>query len=129
MSPEIRQTEEGQDPERRRDLAWIEENRAILWLVATVAFEEIGYGCLHIDLSEETAGRGQRVSYYAEGEIEAEPGGTLRRLLDAYDPDREFVAVLQKVRGQRHAYLGLRPSAGWYAEMQSQTSYHKPPGE
>lgn len=72
--------------ERKKDLDWIEENRDVFWLTATVAFEEIGRGAIVMDLAVESTGQGDTFSYLAEGELKV-TDERLRELLDTYDPD------------------------------------------
>jgi hypothetical protein len=62
----------GTDEERRQDRGWIAANRALFWLVATVANEEIGRGAIVVDLAAEPAAGKQTFSYFAEGEFELE---------------------------------------------------------
>lgn len=82
-----------------RDLKWIGANRAILWLTATVAFEEFSYGFILIDLTEQDQDQGHPLGSYSEGELEPRQGGELRRLLNGYNPDWEFIALLGRVKG------------------------------
>jgi hypothetical protein len=117
--------------EHQQDRNWIDENRALLWLAATVAFEEIGYGFLVVDLTKKKEDHGHPFAYYSEDELEPEQDedGNLLRLLKEYDPDREFIVMLWKGEGHRDVYLDKRPPAGWYVDMRTQTRYGKQWGE
>ncbi len=95
-----------------QELAWIEENRDIFWLSATVAFEQIGRGVLMVDLISEPQEQGRPFSYYAEGELELQDE-ELQRFLYDYDPDREFIVVLLKPGGRVGVYRDWQPPIGW----------------
>ena len=128
MTPERLNSPDQVSCEREQDFNWIEENRAILWLAATVAFEEIGYGFIVVNLTEQTEDQGNPFGYYSEGELEPQ-NEELRRLLQEYDPDRQFIVVLCKAGGRSDVYLSARPPMGWYVEMRTQTQYQRPPSE
>ena len=112
----------GRDEERQRDRDWIAANRELFWLAATVAYEELGRGAIVVDLAAEPSDEGLTFSYFTEGELELEDED-LHNLLNDYDPDREFVIILQKDEGRAAAYYGYRPLPGWHAEMKIQTPY------
>lgn len=99
---------------RPEDLNWIKDNRTVLWLATTVAFEEIGYGFIFVDLTEQTEGEGHPFGYYSEGELEPQQDGKLRRLLEEYDPDREFISLLWKGEERSDVCVGTRPPMGGY---------------
>jgi len=124
VTQERRRLQEAQQPERSADLAWIEENRALFWLSATVAFEEHGHGVLMVDLISESPDRGHFFSYYAEGELELEDPDLCRYLRD-YDPDREFIVVLLKPGGNSNVYCERRPLLGWETNLRTQTPYQR----
>ena len=124
MKPENQLTDP-ENPERQKDLAWIAENQALFWLVATVAYEEIGYGALLVDLISEPLEQGHPFSYYAEGELELEDKN-IRRLLFTYDPGREFVVALLKPGDQVSVYCGRRPDIGWMSDLTTFTRFLRP---
>lgn len=124
MTPENPDSTDQTSLERQRDLDWIEENRAILWMTATVAFEEIGYGFIAVDLREQTEEKGHKFGYYSEDELDQDEE-ELRSLLQEYDPHRQFVSVLLKGAGRSDIYLSSRPPIGWYTDMESQTQYQR----
>jgi hypothetical protein len=110
------------EQERRPDLEWIEENRILFWLVASTAFEEIGFGALVVDLVSEPLGQGHPFSYYAEGELESQDHN-LRRYLQEYNPSYEFIIVLLKSGGRSEIYCGTRPPIGWMADLERRTRH------
>ena len=123
MSPERIQPSENGGRAEGQDLKWINENREILWLTATVAFVEIGYGLLVVDLTQKMEDQGHPFGYYAEGELEGEDE-VLRAMIQSYDPDRE--CIVQPLNGKERAkYLGTRPAMGWQAEMRTPMIYQK----
>jgi hypothetical protein len=111
-----------EDQERQKDLTWIEENRTLFWLAATVAFEELGYGAVVVDLISKPFAHGHSFGYYTEGEMEPQ-GPELRRHLRDYNPDREFIVLLLKPGGQKDVYLYTRPPIGWEANLETMTQY------
>ena len=121
MTKERQQSPHSSPAERRHDLDWINQNRDIFWLSATMAFEEIGRGALLVDLIHEPLDHGHPFSYYAEGELEI-GDKDLKRYLYDYDPGREFIAVLLKP-DSRAIYLGRRPDIGWMEDLHTRTQY------
>ena len=121
MKPE-NQLADPESPEAEKELAWIAENQTLFWLVATVAYEEIGRGALMVDLIHEPLGHGQPFSYYAEGELELEDKN-IHRLLSVYDPGREFVVALLKTDDRVSAYHGRRPDIDWMSDLTTFTRY------
>lgn len=95
----------------------------------TVAFEEIEYSFIFVDYTEQTEGKGHPFSYYSEGDLEPQQDGELRRLLNEYDPVREFIAILWKGAGRSDVYVGTRPPMGRYVDMRTQTYYLRPQGK
>ena len=124
MSPESLNSPEEISSESQKDLDWINNNREILWLTATVAFEEIGYGFIAVDLRGQENETSNRFGYHSEDELDAKEE-ELQKLLQEYDPDREFIAVLWKDGGRSDIYLGSRPIIGWHTDMRSQTQYQE----
>lgn len=121
MSPERNHKSDEKSKEQQYDLDWIDENRAIFWLSATTAYEELGRGALVVELISESLEQGYPFSYFAEGELEMQED--LKRNLDAYDPGREFILILQKHTGST-IYCGFRPDMGWMADLRTWT-HHK----
>jgi hypothetical protein len=107
--------------ERQKDLDWIEENRDIFWLVATVACELTERGAIVVELQEKSR-TGYNFSYLTRGEIEIQDE-KLDRLIREYDPHREFVVVLFRPEGQTSMYLEKMPQTGWWVDMRSKTPY------
>jgi hypothetical protein len=108
--------------EHRRDLDWIEENRAIFWLVATVACEQTGPGAIVVDLSKPSNDGGYLFRYMTQGEIELKDNH-LDRQLREYNPHREFVVVLLKTNDQIRIHLGDAPLIGWWDSMTTNIPY------
>ena len=108
--------------EHRRDLDLIEENRAIFWLVATVACEQTGPVAIIVDLSKTSNDGGYLFRYMTQGEIELRDNH-LDRLLREYNPHREYVVVLLKTNDQIRIHLGDAPFIGWWDPMTTNIPY------
>jgi hypothetical protein len=98
----------------------IEENRALFWLVATVACEQSEHGALMVDLREPSTEGGYPFSYLTKGEIEFKDDH-LDNLLREYDPHREFVIVFSRPDERFNVYLGKAPPIGWWESMVTNT--------
>jgi hypothetical protein len=108
--------------EHRKDLEWVEENRSLFWLVATVAWEQTGPGAIIVDLSKSSNDGGYLFRYMTQGEIELRDNH-LDRLLREYNPHREFVVVLLKTNDQIRIHLGNAPLIGWWDSMTTNIPY------
>ena len=126
MHPEKEYTFSPEEVIRRQDLAWIKENRTLLWLAATVAGEQVGRGVLVVDLAHQSTNTGSTFGYCTEGELEI-ADERLHELLQMYNPQREFIITLQKPDGQINTYLGHAPAPGWWEELNTHAPY--PPAD
>lgn len=114
------QTEE-ERLEEQEDLSWINSNRRLFWLVATVAHEQIGRGAIIVDTTANAPwGKGNPFDYQAKGELQLEDEA-LNQLLQTYMPDREFVIVLLKAEERFNCYLGNAPILGWWTKLHTDT--------
>ena len=99
--------------ERTQDLAWVGENLHIFWPAARQGFEEFGRGALVSDtttLVKHSGGESHPFVYLPSSEIEEHEWQDIIRMVKAYDPSWEFVAVLLK-QGRESAYRIGVPSA------------------
>jgi hypothetical protein len=108
--------------EHRKESEWVEENRSLFWLVATVAWEQTGPGAIIVDLSKSSNDGGYLFRYMTQGEIELRDNH-LDRLLREYNPHREFVVVLLKTNDQIRIHLGNAPLIGWWDSMTTNIPY------
>ena len=108
--------------EHRKDLDWIEENRTLFWLIATVACEQTGPGAIIVDLSKPSNDGGYLFRYMTQGEIELWDNH-LDRLLREYNHHREYVVVLLKTNDQIRIHLGNAPVIGWWNSMTRNIPY------
>ena len=82
-----------------RDLAWIAENLHVFWPAAQRGFQEAGRGVLVVDtttLVKHERGESNPFGYLPSGEAEQYEWEDVIRMVRAYDPSWEFVAVLLK---------------------------------
>jgi len=94
----------------------IEKNRALFWLVSTVACEQSEHGAIVVDMEEPPTEGGYPFSYLTKGEIEFKDE-RLDTLLQEYDPHREFVIVFSRSSDHFNVYLGKAPEIGWWESM------------
>jgi hypothetical protein len=96
--------------ERASDLAWLAENMHVFFPAAKHGFEEAGRGAIVADtttLVEHEGGASNPFAYMPVGEIEEQRWKDVIRMVRAYDPAWELVAVLLK-KGRESAYrIGL----------------------
>ena len=95
------------------DQELIEENRALFWLVATVACEQSESGVIVLNINKPLTEGEYPFCYLTKGEIEYKDN-RLERLLLEYDPHREFVIVISRSDYDFNVYLGKAPEIGWW---------------
>ena len=116
MNPENKKKSDKITQEHQHDQSVIEKNRALFWLVSTVACEQSEYGAIVVDMEEPPTEGGYPFSYLTKGEIEFKDE-RLDTLMKEYDPHREFVIVFSRSSERFNAYLGRAPSIGWWESM------------
>ena len=94
----------------------IEKNRALFWLISTIAREQSELGAIVVDMKEPLMDRGYPFSYLTQGEIEF-IDEHLDTLLREYDPHREFAIVFSRSSDRFNVYLGKAPQIGWWDSM------------
>ena len=116
MNPEHKNKPDQISQEHLRDQGLIEKNRALFWLVSTVAYEQSEPGALVVDMEEPSTEGEYPFSYLTKGEIEIKDEH-LDNLLREYDPHREFVIVFSRVNERFNVYMGKAPRTGWWDSM------------
>lgn len=96
--------------ERASDLSWIGENLHIFWPAAQKGFQEAGRGAIVVDTTTRPTGQGNPFLYLAEAGIEKLNDADALRMVRAYDPTWEFVAMLFKSRDRVSTYRVGIPS-------------------
>ena len=93
--------------ERVSDWAWIAENMYVLWPATQKAYQERGKGALMIDtrvVGKHEKGEGNPMYYLTEDALEqSEQYPDALRMVRAYDPTWEMIAVLMK-QGRESTY-------------------------
>jgi hypothetical protein len=99
--------------ERASDLAWLAENLHVFFPAARAGFEQVGRGAIVTDtttLVKHSGGESHPFAYMPAEEIYRSEWVDAIRMVKAYDPTWELVAVLLK-QGRESVYrLGV-PSA------------------
>ena len=102
--------------EQQLEKSVIEKNRALFWLVSTVACEQSEHGAIVVDMKEPPVEGEYPFSYRTKGEIEFKDK-RLESLLQEYDPHREFVIVFSRSSDRFDVHLGKAPPIGWWDSM------------
>ena len=91
--------------ERQADKGWISENFHIFWPAATVGFEEIGRGAIVVDTtSQPIQGAGNPFAYFPQAFMESYDDEDTQRMVQGYDPQKEFVVMLLKNHDRTSTY-------------------------
>jgi hypothetical protein len=111
MTPEHKDQEmpDWAKEEREQDIAWIKENMLILATAASTAFKGGGRGAIVVDTTvQPVEGMGHPFGYYLQETVEQTDDEDTKRMVTAYDPEREFVVVLLKP-GERVSSYRVQP--------------------
>src|SRR4030095_12915196 len=96
--------------ERIGDLAWIEQNLPVFWPIAQAGYEAMGRGALVVDTTLRAGDGGHPFLYFPHEQLVQSGEPERRRMVAAYDPVWEFVAVLLKDRDRVSSYRVGLPS-------------------
>jgi len=77
-------------------MEWIGENLHIFWPVATAVFAKQGRGAIVVDTTSRPTGEGHPFGYLPQAEIEQRDDEDIKRMVQEYDPQQEFVVVMLK---------------------------------
>ena len=122
MNHEIELTTDPLELEHHQDLAWLDENRALFRLAATVAWEQCGRGVLLVELTSHAGEEGQPFTYQSEGARQS-ADKRLQQLVQIYNPQREFVVALLKPGDRVDSFIGSAPLVGGWEELRTRTPY------
>ena len=97
--------------EREADLGWIRDNFGGFWAAASAAYKETGRGLIIVDTTRQPLqGAGHPFGYFPQEGIEQFDDEDTKRLVNEYDPKREFVVMLLKANERTSTYrVGLPP--------------------
>ena len=116
MSPERRHIPEWAERERLGDLAWIAENMPEFWAAAQRGLEEFGRGAIAVDTTVQPDPDKGNPMFYLPQDLIPETsfcGADEIRMVAAYDPSWQFVAMLLKPQDRVSSYRvgvpGQRP--------------------
>lgn len=105
MSIENRRTPAWAEQEREGDLAWIGENLPLFEFVSRMAYEASGRGVLMIDVTTQPVpGRGNPFGYVLLEQLATFADEDTLDMVQAYDPEQEFVLLLLKEEGRSSTY-------------------------
>lgn len=91
--------------EREGDLAWIGENLPLFEFVSRLAYEASGRGALMIDVTIQKApGRGNPFGYVLQEQLAGFADEDTMRMIQAYNPEQEFIVLLLKEQGRSSTY-------------------------
>ena len=109
MTPETNKIPEWARQERGRDFEWIGKNLIDFWPLARDAFKDIGRGVIIVDTTSQSTGKGHPYGYFSKEDIAGFDDEDTNRMLQNYDPDREFVILLIK-SGDRTSTYRIQPT-------------------
>jgi hypothetical protein len=92
------------EQERLDDMAWLNENLPVFWPIAQSAYEEIGRGAIVTDLTVDLESDGHPFVYCGQEVIVAFGDPDTIRMVEQYEPDRQFVSMLFKAGGRISPY-------------------------
>jgi hypothetical protein len=104
MSPERRNIPDWAHKARRRDLQWIRENLHIFKPVAQNAYRDLGRGVIVVDTTSRPSGEGNPFAYSPKEIIEEGDDEDTKRMVNEYNPEREFVIMLLKSEERTSTY-------------------------
>ncbi len=107
----IHQPEE-ENGEQKRELEWIEQHRDIFWLTSFAASQQLGFGTLIIDTTNQLPEGGHPIGYLVWDENK-NPDVITQNSRQTYDPNTEYLVTLLKPEGHVSTYKDEAPSIGW----------------
>lgn len=112
VQPEGKPLPEWARDDRSKDLAFLNENRLVLWSAAQNGFRAFGRGALVIDGVSRRPGQGHPFFYLPQEGIATIGDPDALRMVAAYVPESEFVSVIVKPYGRVSTYRIRVPIAG-----------------
>jgi hypothetical protein len=97
--------------ERASDLKWVQENMHVLWPAAERSYIKEARGAIVVDTTAHPTGAGNPFFYMSEAGVEKLNDADALRMVKAYDPDWELVAVLLKQEKRVSTYRIGNPAA------------------
>ena len=104
MTPERRKIPEWAKRERLRDCEWIGENLGSFWPLAKEVFKEVGRGAIVVDTTSQPTGEGNPYGYFSQEDLTKFEDEDTDRMLENYDPEKEFVILLLKPKDRTSTY-------------------------
>lgn len=105
-------TPAGAEQERGHDMAWLNQNLQVFWPIAQSAYEEVGRGAIVADLTVDLESGGHPFAYCSQAVIVAFGDPDTIRMVEHYEPDRQFVSMLFKTGGRVSTYrIGVHPQS------------------
>jgi hypothetical protein len=112
MLPERRDIPAWARQERERDFGWIQENLQVFEWASKTSYESSGRGALVVDTTiQPIPGRGHPFVYFSQEQFEDNDDEDTKRIVQEYDPEKEFVVVLIKADNRTSTYR-VQPLAG-----------------
>ena len=104
MTPERGKIPDWARRERLRDFEWIGENLGSFWPLAKEVFKESGRGAIVVDTTSQPTGEGHPFGYFSQEDLEKFEDEDTDRILQNYDPEKEFVIMLLKSDDRTSTY-------------------------
>jgi hypothetical protein len=112
MSPESPRIPDWAQRERLDDMAWIAKNLHGFMPVALEGYAQSGRGALVVDTTQRPIrGRGHPYAYLPQHVVALLEDDDLQRMVEQYDPQREFVIMVLKKDRNSDYRIQVPPSA------------------
>jgi hypothetical protein len=85
-------------------MVWISDNLGIFWPAAQEQYQKQGRGAIVVDTTVQPIGTGHPFTYLSQEEITEISSTDTQRMVQTYNPEREFVIVLLKERDRESTY-------------------------
>lgn len=90
--------------DRDHDMTWIRENLDVFWYSASMAARQLGRGAIFVDATTKPLGQKNLFTFFLLDEVTRFEDEEINRMIEAYDPEKEFVIVLLKTEGRISSY-------------------------
>lgn len=92
------------EAQRQLELDWIDQNTPLFYAKASGYFNLVGRGAIIVDAVANRLGDGAFFTYFPKEQMEHIADEEVSKLVDKYDPEKEFIVLLLLPQNQTRAY-------------------------